>query len=97
MTKEETSKVLALFSIAGVKFEGDKNQILALWSECLEDMDAPFVFKAVKDLIKKEKDLFANGLIAKVRDRAKLLKEFEEIDRQFKKLETKENLIEDKK
>ena len=93
MTKEETSKVLALFSIAGVKFEGDKNQILALWSECLVDMDAPFVFKAVKDLIKKEKDLFSNGLIAKVRDRAKLLKDLNVIEQN---LLEKQKQIEDK-
>lgn len=92
MTKEETSKVLALFSIAGVRFEGDKNQILGLWSECLEDMDSIFVFKAVKDLIKKEKELFANGLIAKVRDRAKLLKELSVIEQNLSRKQ-----IEDKK
>lgn len=95
MTKEETSKVLALFSIAGVKFEGDKNQILNLWSECLEDMDAKFVVLAVKDLIKKEKELFANGLIAKVRDRAKLLQDLSVIETEMskKRLEGKGNDI----
>ena len=94
MTKEETSKVLALFSIAGVRFEGDKNQILGLWSECLEDLEAPFVFRAVKDLIKKEKDLFANGLIAKVRDRAKLLKDLKIIEQNIL---DKQKQIEDRK
>ena len=95
MTKEETSKVLYLFSIAGVKFEGDKNQILNLWSECLEDMDSKFVVPAVKDLIKKEKELFANGLIAKVRDRAKLLQDLSVIETEMskKRLEGKGNDI----
>lgn len=82
MTKEETSKILALFSIAGVKFEGDKRAILNLWSSCLEDVDFNFAMKAVKRLIKYETEMFANGLIAKVRQEAKFIKESEEIQKQ---------------
>lgn len=88
MTKEETSKVLALFSVAGVKFDGDKEAILNLWSKCLEDIELEYALKATERIIKKETELFANGLIAKVRIESKYLKEMYEIDK---------NLIEDKK
>ena len=81
MTKEETSKVLALFSVAGVKFDGDKEAILNLWYKCLQDIDLFFALKATERIIKKETELFANGLIAKVRLEAKYLKEMYEIDK----------------
>jgi len=88
MTREETSKILALFSVAGVKFDGDKEAILNLWSSCLADIDIFFAMKGVERIIKRETELFANGLIAKVRIEAKYLKEMYEIDK---------NLLEDKK
>ena len=90
MTKEETSKILALYSIAGVKFEGEKNSILNLWSECLEDMEFKFVVQATKSIIKTEKDLFANGLIAKTRDKARLYRELYEV--QHKQIEGKNDI-----
>lgn len=82
MTKEETSKVLALFNIAGVKFEGDKKAILNLWSQCLEDMEFKFALQATKDIIKNETELFANGLIAKVRQKAKFFRGLDAIENQ---------------
>lgn len=87
MTKEETSKVLALFSVAGVKFDGDKEAILNLWSKCLEDIELEYALKATERIIKKETELFANGLIAKVRNEAKFIKEIMQVNK---------NLIEDK-
>ena len=93
MTKEETSKVLALFSIAGVKFEGDKRAILNLWASCLDDVDFDFAMKAVKRLIKNETEMFANGLIAKVRQEAKFIKESEEIQKQ-NELDRKKEVLE---
>lgn len=90
MTKEETSKILALYSIAGVKFDGNKNAILNLWAECLEDMEFKFVAQATKSIIKTEKDLFANGLIAKTRDKAKLFRDLHEIE--IKQLEGKNDI-----
>jgi len=80
MTKEETSKLLALFNIAGVKFEGDKKAILALWSKCLEDINPKFAFQAAERIIKRETELFANGLIAKVRNESKFLEEMQTIE-----------------
>lgn len=80
MTREETSKVLALFSIAGVKFEGDKEAILNLWHKCLEDIELKFALKATERIIKKETELFANGLIAKVRQDAKFVKDMQVIE-----------------
>ncbi len=88
MTKEETSRILALFNIAGVKFDGDKKSILAMWSECLEDLEYTFCLKATKEIIKTETELFANGLIAKVRLRAKFYKEMSLIEN--KKIEGKD-------
>lgn len=90
MTKEETSKVLALFNIAGVKFDGDKKAILNLWSQCLEDMEFKFALQATKDIIKNETELFANGLIAKVRQKAKFFRGLSAIENQ--KLEGKNDL-----
>lgn len=90
MTKQETSKILALFSVAGVKFEGDKEAILNLWSSCLKDIELEFALKAAERIIKKETELFANGLIAKVRNEAKYLKEICEIEQN--KLEGKNDI-----
>lgn len=87
MTKQETSKILALFSVAGVKFEGDKEAILNLWASCLSDIELKYALKGVERIIKRETELFANGLIAKVRNEAKFVKEMYEIDK---------NLLEDK-
>lgn len=81
MTKEETSKVLALFSVAGVKFDGDKEAILNLWASCLSDIDLFFALKGAERIIKRETELFANGLIAKVRNEAKFVKEIYAIDK----------------
>lgn len=90
MTKEETSKILALYSIAGVRFDGSKNDILNMWSECLEDLEYQFVAQATKSIIKTETELFANGLIAKTRQKAKLYKDLFEIER--KQLEGKNDI-----
>ena len=67
--------------MAGVKFEGATNEIVSLWYECLEDIEFKFALFASKRIIKKETELFANGLIAKVRIEAKYLKEMYQIDK----------------
>lgn len=88
MTLEQTRKIVSIFSLAGVKFEGAIDQVVSLWYDCLEDVEFKFALHATKRLLKKETELFANGLIAKVRIESKYLKEMYEIDK---------NLIEDKK
>lgn len=90
MTKEETSKILALLNIAGVKFDGDKKAILNLWSQCLEDLEFRFVAEATKSIIKTETELFANGLIAKVRQKAKLYRDVFNIEK--KQIEGKDDI-----
>lgn len=82
MTLEETSKIVAIFTLSGVKFDGPKKEIVTLWYECLKDLEFKFVLKGAKRLIKSETELFANGLIAKVRQEAKFIKENEEIQKQ---------------
>lgn len=82
MTLEETNKIVAIFVLSGVKFDGPKKEVVALWYECLKDLDFKFALKATRRLIKTETEMFANGLIAKVRQEAKFIKESEEIQKQ---------------
>lgn len=84
MTREDTSKILAILTVAGVKFDGEKSVILNLWAESFEDVEYRFVAKATKDIIKTETELFANGLIAKIRTRAKMLESLDIIERDKK-------------
>lgn len=81
MTLEQTKKIVSIFSLAGVKFDGAIDQVVSLWYDCLEDIEFKFALHATKRLLKKETELFANGLIAKVRLEAKYLKEMYEIDK----------------
>ena len=92
MTREDSIKLISLFSLAGVKFEGDKNEIIALWFECLKDLEFKFVAKAAKEVIKTETELFANGLIAKVRIKAKLYRDLYLIEQANKQLEGKNDI-----
>lgn len=89
MKKEEVSKILSLFSVAGVKFEGDKTALLNLWSTCLDDIEFEFALQATKKIIKQETELFANGLIAKLRYETKNIKFLFEAQQQqqIKKIE----------
>ena len=54
-----------------------------LWHSCLEDLEYQYVALAVKQLIKTETELFANGLIAKVRIKAKSYKEMEAMQKKI--------------
>ena len=92
MTIDETNNVVALYSLAGVKFEGDKNEIVALWHECLKDLEFKFVITGVKEVLKTETELFANGLIAKTRSKAKLVKDLYLINEANKQLEGKNDI-----
>lgn len=80
MTLEETNKIIALFTLSGVKFDGPKKEITALWYECLKDIELKFALQATKEIIKKETELFANGLIAKLRIKAKFYKDMQQIE-----------------
>ena len=83
MKKEEISKIIAIFVASGVKFDcTDKKMLINLWFQCLKDIDYKYVALAVKQIIKNETELFANGLIAKVRIKAKSYREMEQIQLQ---------------
>jgi len=68
MTKEETIKILAVLKGIGVKFDGDTQVIIEIWDDCLKEDNYLEVNKAVKKLMVQEKQLFQNGLIAKIKD-----------------------------
>lgn len=68
MTKEETIKILAVLKGIGVKFEGDTDVIIGIWSDCFKNEEYSEVSNAVKKLMNTEKQLFQNGLIAKIKE-----------------------------
>lgn len=68
MTREETIKILAVLKGLGVKFEGDSQVIVEIWADCFKEDNYLEVNKAVKKLMVQEKQLFQNGLIAKIKD-----------------------------
>lgn len=68
MTKEETIKILAVLKGIGVKFEGDTQVIIEIWADCFKNDDYFQVNSAVKKLMIQEKQLFQNGLIAKIKE-----------------------------
>lgn len=84
MRKEEIAKIIAIFVASGVKFDvANKKLLVNLWHSCLEDLEYQYVALAVKQLIKTETELFANGLIAKVRIKAKSYKEMEAMQKKI--------------
>lgn len=68
MTREETIKILAVLKGLGVKFEGDSQVIVEIWADCFKNDDYLQVNGAIKKLMIQEKQLFQNGLIAKIKD-----------------------------
>lgn len=92
MTREETIKIISLYTLAGVKFEGDKNEIISLWHECLKDIEFKFVVTGAKEVLKNDTELFANGLIAKTRQKAKLFRELYLINQANKQIEGKNDI-----
>lgn len=92
MTKEETKQILSLYVLAGVKFEGNMEEVNALWFECLKDLEFKFVVTGVREVLKTETELFANGLIAKTREKSKLYRDLYLIE-QAKKIEGKKDDI----
>lgn len=89
MTRDETVKIISLYTLAGVKFEGNKEEIISLWLECLKDLDFKFVITGVKEILKNDTELFANGLIAKTRSKARLFKDLYLISQEKKQIEGK--------
>lgn len=90
MKKEEISKIIAVFVASGVKFDCvNKKMLINLWFECLKDIEYKYVALAVKQIIKNETELFANGLIAKVRLKAKAYKEIDEMQKRIEAEEQK--------
>lgn len=90
MKKEEISKIIAVFVASGVKFDCvNKKMLINLWYECLKDIEYKYVALAVKQIIKNETELFANGLIAKVRLKAKAYKEIDEMQKRIEAEEQK--------
>jgi len=68
MTREETIKILAVLKGLGVKFDGDSQVIVEIWADCFKNDDYLQVNGAIKKLMIQEKQLFQNGLIAKIKD-----------------------------
>lgn len=68
MTREDTIKILAVLKGMGVKFEGDTDVIIGIWADCFKNEEYSKVSNAVKKLMNTEKQLFQNGLIAKIKD-----------------------------
>lgn len=68
MTREQTIKILAVLKGLGVKFEGDSQVIVEIWADCFKNDDYFQVNGAIKKLMIQEKQLFQNGLIAKIKD-----------------------------
>lgn len=90
MRKEEISKIIAVFVASGVKFDVTNKKLLVnLWHSCLEDLEYHYVALASKQIIKTETELFANGLIAKVRLKAKAYKEIDEMQKRIEAEEQK--------
>lgn len=89
MTREEVVKIISLYTLAGVRFEGDKGEIISLWHECLKDLEFKFVITGVKEILKNETELFANGLIAKTRSKSKLFRDLYVISQAKKQIEDK--------
>ena len=90
MKKEEIAKIIAIFVASGVKFDvTNKKMLVNLWHSCLKDLEYQYVALAVKQIIKTETELFANGLIAKVRIKAKSYKEIEQMQKQIEAEEQK--------
>ena len=55
MTKEETTKILAVLKGIGVKFEGDTQVIIEIWADCFKEDNYLEVNKVVKKLMIQEK------------------------------------------
>lgn len=68
MTRDEITQILAILTVSGIDFKGDSEQIIRLWAEMFENDDFGAVKIAVKKLLATEKQLFQNGLIAKIKD-----------------------------
>lgn len=68
MTREDTIKILSVLKGIGVKFEGDTDIIINIWADCFQKDEYLKVNNAIKKLMTTEKQLFQNGLIAKIKD-----------------------------
>jgi len=68
MTREDTIKILSVLKGIGVKFEGDTDIIINIWADCFKKDEYLKVNNAIKKLMTTEKQLFQNGLIAKIKD-----------------------------
>lgn len=68
MNKVETAKIIAVLKIAGVDFKANDEMVVSLWVDIFKEDKYEDVNIAIKKLLKQEKQLFVNGLIAKIKD-----------------------------
>lgn len=68
MNKVETAKIIAVLKISGVDFKANDEMVVSLWVDIFKEDKYEDVNIAIKKLLKQEKQLFVNGLIAKIKD-----------------------------
>ena len=68
MNKVETAKIIAVLKVAGVDFKATDEMIVSLWHDIFKEDKYDDVNSAIKKLFRQEKQLFVNGLIAKIKD-----------------------------
>lgn len=68
MNKVETAKIIAVLKISGVDFKATDEMVVSLWVDIFKEDKYEDVNIAIKKLLKQEKQLFVNGLIAKIKD-----------------------------
>lgn len=68
MNKRETAQILAVLRASGVEFKAESKDVVELWHTLFANEKYESVDLAVKKLLVQEKQLFVNGLIAKIKD-----------------------------
>ena len=68
MNKVETAKIIAVLKISGVDFKATDEMVVSLWVDIFKGDKYEDVNIAIKKLLNQEKQLFVNGLIAKIKE-----------------------------
>lgn len=68
MNKVETAKIIAVLKVAGVDFKATDEMVVSLWHDIFKEDKYDDVNSAIQKLFRQEKQLFVNGLIAKIKD-----------------------------
>ena len=68
MTKVETAKIIAVLKVAGADFKATDEMVVYLWHDIFKEDKYDDVNSAIKKLFNQEKQLFVNGLIAKIKE-----------------------------